>query len=377
MTGPAVLKFGGSSFPSPEAYDGVAAGLERRIARDGRPLVVVVSAGPGETEGLRERLHRIDPRPCDENAAGLITLADTVGARLLAAAVHRRGLGVGVLTGHRTGLVSDEVFLRARLARIDPLPLREAVARHQVVVVPGGQAVDGHGRPTWLGKNSSDLSAVAAAVATGADRCEIHSDVDGVYTGDPHLLPGARLVPTISYDAAALMSRYGAKVIHRRAVELARRHRIELVLRDNRPPYDTGTTVGPAGAPVASVVLDRRSTCLRYASEHSADLAFAALHAAHVEAVRLPDGPLVAVVGGYVDLDDFHLRHGLRPGVPAGVPVTVLRGAAGTTHLAADGDGALALARRLHDELDDSGGAPRRLRPAGAGAPRALRLTGV
>lgn len=362
---PEVVKFGGSSFGGPGAYEVVADALERRLRERGRPLVVVVSAGPGETEALRERLHGVDPHPRDETLAGLLTLADTVGAQLLAAALHRRGRGAAVLAGHQLGLVSDAVFARARLVRIDPGPINAALGCHEVVVVPGGQAADGRGRPTWLGKNSSDLSAVALAAAVGADRCEIHSDVDGIYSGDPHLVPGARLLPRVSYDAASLLSLHGAKVIHRRAVALARKRGVEIVLRHNRAPFTHGTTVGAAGEPAAAVVLNRRSVALRYGSEALADRAHAAFHAEHIDTVRLPEGPLVVVAGGFVDLEDFHRRSALAPGTFAGVPVTVLRGAAATTHLAADEEESVRLAGRLHASIDGPGTRPRALRLAG------------
>ncbi|GHA75973.1 aspartate kinase [Streptomyces termitum] len=368
MSGAArVLKFGGSSFAGPDGYARVADAVGRRLREGSGPLAVVVSAGPGETEALRERLLGVDPRPEDETLAGLLTLADTTGAQLLAAALHRAGVGSTVLAGARLGLVSDAVFARARLVRTDPGPLASALAAHEVVVVPGGQAVDGRGRPTWLGKNSSDLSAVAVAAAVGARRCEIHSDVDGVYSADPHLVPGARLLPLVSYDTASLLSLHGAKVIHRRAVEMARRCGVELVLRHALPPFARGSRVGARGAPVSAVVLDRRSAALRYRTEEEADRAFAALRAANAEAVRLDGGPLVVAVGGFLDLAEFHRRRGLVPGEAAGVPVTVLRGPVATTRLAADADGAVALARRLHATFDEG--------PAGTGRP--LRLAGV
>ncbi|MGW8781250.1 amino acid kinase family protein [Streptomyces sp. NPDC055796] len=367
MSGARVLKFGGSSFAGPDGYERVADAVGRRL-REGRgPLAVVVSAGPGETEALRERLLGIDPHPEDETLAGLLTLADTAGAQLLAAALHRAGIGSAVLAGQQLGLVSDSVFARARLVHTDPGALTSALAGHEVVVVPGGQAVDARGRPTWLGKNSSDLSAVAVAAAVGAPACEIHSDVDGIYSADPHLVPGARLLPRVSYDTASLLSLHGAKVIHRRAVEMARKCGVELVLRHGRPPFAQGTRVGAAGEPVRAVVLNRRSVALRYSGEAEADRAYAALRAANADAVRLGEGPLVVAVGGFLDLAEFHRRRGLAPGAGAGVPVTVLRGPVATTHLAADADGAVALARRLHGTFEN--GPASRARP--------LRLAGV
>ncbi|MFJ1972095.1 aspartate kinase [Streptomyces sp. NPDC087903] len=353
MSTPAVLKFGGSSFRSLSSYGSLAEELGRRVDEDGTKLVVVVSGQPGETEQFRDRLSRVNPHPEDETVAGLLTLADTVGAQLLATALHRAGRTAAVLAGHQLGLVTDSAFMWARLERSDPEPIRAALRDNDVVVVPGGQAADSQGRPTWLGKNSSDLSAVALAAALGAPRCEIHSDVDGIYSTDPHLVSGTRLLKEVSYDIAAMMSLYGAKVLHRRSVRLAQKHRVEIACRLNRAPFRTGSVIGKRGASAAAVVLNQRSTALRYASEQDADRAFAAFHGANIDTVRLTSGPLVAVIGGFVDLEEFQRRKGLTPGVVAGVPVTALRGSKAATHVAADEDDALLLAQRLHDALQD------------------------
>ncbi|MFE9256105.1 aspartate kinase [Streptomyces sp. NPDC006879] len=355
MTAPAVLKFGGSSFRTLAAYGDLARALGERMDSEGGKLVVVVSGQPGETEQFRERLSQVNPHPEDETVAGLLTLADTIGAQLLATALHRGGRRATVLAGHQLGLLTDSAFMWARLEHTDPGPLRAALADHDIVVVPGGQAADAQGRPTWLGKNSSDLSAVAIAAAVGAPRCEIHSDVDGIYSTDPHLVSGTRLLKEVSYNIAALMSLYGAKVLHRRSVRLAQKHRVEIVCRLNRAPFTEGSVIGTRGASAAAVVLNQRSVALSYDSDAEADLAFAAFHAANIDTIRLTGGPLVAVVGGFVDLAEFQRRKGLIPGVYAGVPVTALRGSKVATHLAASEDEALHLAQRLHDELHHPG----------------------
>ncbi|GGW69674.1 hypothetical protein GCM10010503_53740 [Streptomyces lucensis JCM 4490] len=352
---PAVLKFGGSSFRTLAAYQHLAEALSRRVEEEGTRLVVVVSGQPGETEQFRERLSQVNPHPEDETVAGLLTLADTVGAQLLATALHRTGRTATVLAGHQLGLTTDSAFMWARLEHTDPEPLRTAVRDHEVVVVPGGQAADREGRPTWLGKNSSDLSAVAVAAAVGARACEIHSDVDGIYSSDPHLITGARLLGEVSYNTAALMSLYGAKVLHRRAVRLAQRNRIEIVCRYNRPPFPRGSVIGTAGSSVAAVVLNQRSTALRYATEELADRAYTVFHGANIDVVRLTSGPLVAVTGGFVDLPEFQRRNGLTPGEYAGIPVTAVRGSQVATRLAVDEEDALHLTQRLHDHVNRPG----------------------
>ncbi|WP_394425884.1 amino acid kinase family protein [Streptomyces sp. SGAir0957] len=349
---PVVMKFGGSSFRTLAAYGQLAEALSRRVEQENTRLVVVVSGQPGETEQFRERLSQVNAHPEDETVAGLLTLADTVGAQLLATALHRTGRSATVLAGHQLGLTTDSAFMWARLEHTDPAPLRAALSENEVVVVPGGQAADKEGRPTWLGKNSSDLSAVAVAAAVGAARCEVHSDVDGIYSSDPHLITGAQLLHQVSYNTASLMSLYGAKVLHRRSVRLAQRHGIEIVCRYNRDPFTIGTVIGAAGSTVAAVVLNQRSAALRYATDEFADQAYAAFHGANIDVVRLTSGPLVAVTGGFVDLPEFQRRQGITPGEYAGVPVSAIRGSEVVTQLARDEEDALHLSQRLHDHVN-------------------------
>ncbi|MFI1767656.1 aspartate kinase [Streptomyces sp. NPDC020800] len=356
---PAVLKFGGSSFATPAAYGELAYSLSARLDAGGRRLAVVVSAMPGETERLRERLHAVDPRPSGDRVAGLLTLADTVSAHLLAAALHRVGRTATVLAGPRTGFTTEGPFMWARLSRTDPRPLRRALDEHEVVVVPGGQAVDAEGRPTWLGKNSSDLSAVAVAVAVGAGECEIHSDVEGIHSCDPNQVTATRLLDHVSYADATAMSRHGAKVLHHRAVRLAERHGVTIVCRHNTPPFTPGTVIGPGAATADAVVLNLRSVVLAHPDHATADRAHRAFRADGVDAIRLDDTPCVAVIGGYADPEEVQRRHGVAPGRWVGVPVTEIRDGLATVHVAADEHEAVRLARELHAGLPDHPAAPR------------------
>lgn len=348
---PPVLKFGGSTFTSPQSYSELAERLARRIETEGRSLVVVVSAMPGETERLRERLHEVDPHPEDARTAGLLTLADTVSAQLLAVAMHRTGRTATVLAGHQLGLTTDDTFMWAKVARMDPGPLVAATAAHDVVVVPGGQAVDDHRRPTWLGKNSSDLTAVLIAAALGGDTCEVYSDVDGIYSADPRVVAGTRLLKEVSYDTASLMSLHGAKVLHRRAVHTAKQAGVSLVCRLNKAPYPRGTVIGPEGGPASGVILNQRSQVLAYRDEEEADHAHSVFHAQGVDTVRVEGGPHLALIGGFLDLEGFSSRHGLPPATPIGIPVAELDGSRLTTHVAPDASTARDLAQKLHDAL--------------------------
>jgi aspartate kinase len=349
VTAPAVLKFGGSTFRTLPAYGELAEALARRIKEEERHLAVVVSAMPGETEKLRDSLHLTDPHPADATVAGLLTLADTISAHHLSAALHRIGVTATVLDGHQQGLVTDSTFMWAKVDRFDPEPLWRALDEHRVVIVPGGQATDRRGRPTWLGKNSSDLSAVLVAAALGVDRCEIHSDVDGIYSADPNLVSGVRLLEEVSYDTAALMSLYGAKVLHRRSVRTAKQHGITLVCRGNRAPFAIGSIISADGAPTAAVVLNTRSAVLGYRTADQADYAHSVFHNEGIDTARLEDGPHLAVVGGYLDLDHFQRTHQLPEAHPLGIPVTEINGLQTVTHIATDAQQAQQLAQQLHD----------------------------
>jgi aspartate kinase len=147
---------------------------------------------------------------------------------------------------------------RAQLTRIDPAPLWSALAANEVIAMPGGQAVDENNRVVALGRNSSDLSAVAAAVAVNAECCEIFSDVPGVFTADPYLLPEARTISELGYGTAKQMTQAGAKVLHPRAVELAERHGLPIICRTCPPDAMSRTVISAAGSPVA-IIADTRS----------------------------------------------------------------------------------------------------------------------
>ncbi len=354
MTRPAVLKFGGSSFRTAEAYRRLAETLAERIEADGRPLAVVVSAMPGETEKLRELLREVNPHPADASVAGLLTLADTVGAQLLSAALHRIGCRSTVLAGHQLGFTTGSSFMWARLEDIDPVPLTRALVEHETVIIPGGQAVDAAHCPTWLGKNSSDLSAVAAAVAVGANRCEIYSDVDGIYSADPNLVAGARLLPNVAYGVARSMSLHGAKVLHRGAVQLAEQYNVTILCRSNEAPFPIGSTISEAGAAVSAVIVNLRSTVLRYANHTQADETHRIFNAQGVEAIRFADSPCIGVIGGYLDIDMFQRRHSLPHARVDGIPVVELSGSNSQIHVAQTADEAVRLAQKLHENLATS-----------------------
>ncbi|MEU3274912.1 hypothetical protein ABZ639_29040 [Saccharomonospora sp. NPDC006951] len=350
-----VLKFGGSTFATPSRYAEVADLIRRRAAETGAGQVVVVSAMPGDTERLRERVHAACAVPGQDALVSLLPMADTMSALLLAAALNAGERVAEVLPGPATGFTTTGSALWGTLTGIDPAPLRDALRRNRCVILPGGQASDRSGRPTWLGKNSSDLSAVAAAVATGAARCEIFSDVEGVYSCDPRVVAESRLLGEIPYALARRLTRYGAKVLHPGAVRLAARHDVRIVCAGNTPPYRRGSVIGDAGPAEGrgAVVLNRLSRAFAYPSPALAEDAAAALAGEGINALatRAGGGPVVLVIGGYVDLGEVGERLGVALGDPAGIPVIEIVGERAEVHLAEDEEASVALARSLHARL--------------------------
>lgn len=294
---PLVLKFGGSSFADLEGYPRVARHVALRAA-GGRPVVVVVSAMSGTTGRLLHTLEQIAEAPPDRTAAMLLTTGETVSVALLAAALAAEGVPARPLAAAETGLLAAGPADRAELERAGAGPVRAALAECPVVVLPGGQGVDAAGRVVMLGRNSSDLSAVAVAGALGAPVCELFSDVPGVCTADPFLVPGARVLPRIGYGGVRRMSRYGAKVVHERAVEWAERTGVRLHCRPF-PPDGPGTEVGP-GPGAAAVVTHTHGEVRRFDGPGPRGAAADRLAAEGLESVAVDDGgaALLVVPGG-------------------------------------------------------------------------------
>ncbi|WP_168714009.1 aspartate kinase [Streptomyces sp. A1136] len=265
--GPLVVKFGGSAFADLGGYTRVARYTARRIAEEQRPVVVVVSAMSGTTGRLQQTLDVVADTPPPQVCAMLLTSGETVSVALLTAALDAAGVPALPLSAAGTGLLGEGPADRARLIRADPEVPLSALADHPVVVVPGGQAVDADGGTVMLGRNSSDLSAAAMAAALGAGTCVLFSDVPGVCTADPYLVPAARTLPEISYEGVRRMSRHGAKVVHESAVDWAERGDVRLHCR----PFPwtasdgAGTVVGQ-GTEAAAVVAHKSSDVWRFRS---------------------------------------------------------------------------------------------------------------
>jgi aspartate kinase len=227
-----VQKYGGTSVGTPERIQKVA---ERIVATRGagKDLVVVVSAMGDTTDDLLDLANRVSPRSHPREMDMLLTAGERISMALVAMAVNDRGQQAVSFTGSQSGIVTDTSHTRAKILDVKADRIREELSRGRVVIVAGFQGVSRDREVTTLGRGGSDTTAVALAAALGAEECEIYTDVDGVYTADPRIVPGARKLPGLSYDEMLELASLGAKVLHNRSVEIARRFRVPVHVRSS------------------------------------------------------------------------------------------------------------------------------------------------
>ena len=236
-----VQKYGGTSVGDIGRIKSVA----RRVARyhrEGYQLVVVVSAMSGETNRLLALAKDISPNPDPRELDVIAATGEQVTIGLLAIALHELGLKAKSYTGAQVRMLTDSAFTKARILDIDVEPLRKDLAAGTVVIVAGFQGVDADGNITTLGRGGSDTSGVALAAALEADECQIYTDVDGVYTTDPRIVPEARRLDRITFEEMLEMASLGSKVLQIRSVEFAGKYKIKLrVLSSFDDPESTAT----------------------------------------------------------------------------------------------------------------------------------------
>src|SRR5947199_1607078 len=225
-----VQKFGGTSVADVDRIRHVA-GIVGATRAAGRDVVVVVSAMAGETNRLLALARQAARTPDERESDALVATGEQVTAALLALALQDGGRPARSFLGHQVRIETDSAYGRAGMVRVDVDRLRRAIGEGTVAVVAGFQGVDGEGSITALGRGGSDTSAVALAAALGADTCEIYTDVDGVYTSDPRIVPQARKLDRIAYDEMLELASLGAKVLQIRSVEFAKRYRVPVHVR--------------------------------------------------------------------------------------------------------------------------------------------------
>ena len=223
----AVEKYGGTSVGSVERINAVADRVSESRQK-GEQLVVVVSAMAGETNRLLGLAEEVDPDAQAREMDVLVSTGEQVTIALLSMALNKRGIEARSYTGGQVQILTDNVHGKARILDIDAARVREDLENNRVVVVAGFQGVDEEGNITTLGRGGSDTTAVAMAAALEADECRIFTDVDGVYTTDPRIVPEARRLDQITVEEMLELASQGAKVLQTRSVEFAGKYRVPL-----------------------------------------------------------------------------------------------------------------------------------------------------
>jgi len=248
-----VQKYGGSSVSNAERIQRVA---ERIVAtrKAGHDVCVVVSAMGDTTDELLELAQQVSPLPPGRELDMLLTAGERISMALLAMAIQSLGLSARSFTGSQAGVITDSSHGKARIIDVTPGRISEALAAGHIAIVAGFQGVSQDSKDiTTLGRGGSDTTAVALAAALSAEVCEIYTDVDGVYTADPRLVPQARHLDTVTYEEMLELAACGARILHLRCVEYARRYDVRIVVRSsfsNRP----GTTI-TGGALVEQAII--------------------------------------------------------------------------------------------------------------------------
>jgi aspartate kinase len=230
--GTVVMKFGGTSVADTERIKAVAGRLV--AAREAGNRVVAVLSAMGETTDELLRLaHEVSPTPVPREVDMLISVGERISCALAAMAIHDLGHEAISLTGSQAGIVTDTVHGRAKIVDVRARRIHEALDEDRIVLVAGFQGVSTAFDVTTLGRGGSNLTAVALAAALGADACEMYTDVEGVFTADPRLVPSARKLHAVSYEEMLELAASGAKVLQLRSVELARSHGVKLHVRSS------------------------------------------------------------------------------------------------------------------------------------------------
>ncbi len=237
-----VQKYGGTSVGNVERIKSVA----RRVAKwkaQGHRLVVVVSAMSGETNRLIALAKEIQPDPDPRELDVVASTGEQVTIGLTAMALLDLGLKAKSFTGGQVRVLTDDAFTKARILKIDEQKIRSDLENDTVVIVAGFQGVDGTGNITTLGRGGSDTSAVALAAALKADECQIYTDVDGVYTTDPRIVPEARRLSRITFEEMLEMASLGSKVLQIRSVEFAGKYKVKLRVLSSFEENGEGTLI--------------------------------------------------------------------------------------------------------------------------------------
>lgn len=236
-----VVKFGGSSVKTIGRIQHVCEIIKGRLARG--KVMVVVSAMGDTTDYLIKLAKQCSKNPDQRELDLLMSTGEQISITLVAMVLKAMGINARSFTAYQIGIFTENVHNKARIVDVKADVIEKALSEHDVIVVAGFQGVTTGGDITTLGRGGSDTTAVALAAAVGASICDIYTDVDGIFTADPNVIPEAKLLKRISFDEVIEMARMGAQVIHPRAVELARQYRVALRVRNTFKPDHDGTII--------------------------------------------------------------------------------------------------------------------------------------
>lgn len=227
-----VQKYGGTSIADSQKIKNIAKRITQSH-KDGNSVVVVVSAMGSSTDQLIKLAHEISDKPPERELDMLLSTGEQVSIALLAMAVSKLGFHAISLTGNQVGIITDGFYSNARIKSINNDRILSELDQGKIVILAGFQGITIDDEITTLGRGASDTTAVAVAASLNADRCEIYTDVDGVYTSDPRVVKGARKLDQITYDEMLEMAGLGTKVLHSRCVELAKKFEVLLSVRSS------------------------------------------------------------------------------------------------------------------------------------------------
>lgn len=249
-----VQKYGGTSVANTERIRGVAKKVAK-VKDQNHDVVVVVSAMAGQTDHLIGLAHQITNNPNDREMDMLLSTGERVTIALLAIALGDMGYSAQSFTGRQAGFITDDVHTRARIKRVGAERIRQALSLGKIAIVAGFQGITEGEDVTTLGRGGSDTTAVALAAALNAEVCEIYTDVDGVYTTDPNIVPEAKRLDKISYDEMLEMASLGAKVLQTRSVEFAKKYQIPVLVKSTFEEGGKGTLVTKEDTDMERVVV--------------------------------------------------------------------------------------------------------------------------
>lgn len=227
-----VQKFGGTSVANAERIKSAASTVVKTYL-EGNRVIVVVSARARTTDDLIDLAHEICDNPHSRELDMLVSTGEQISISLMAMAIQSLGYSAISLTGGQVGIVTDSSHTKARIVNISANKINEELERGNIVIVAGFQGVDSNQNITTLGRGGSDLTAVAIAARMKADLCEIFTDVDGIYTADPRIVPDARKLDKISYDEILELASLGAKVMQARSIEFAKKFNVPICVRSS------------------------------------------------------------------------------------------------------------------------------------------------